>query len=761
MVRQSETWVLRPGQKAVSLDALPDSAWTWYNRPAGEDDAELYVKSVPWLARAIEMRAQALSGLPFVLVDVAAEKRKEAEEEAERLKPKPEPKPQPVVAEDGAVPPPEAEEPEAEAEEPPKPEIVTEYDTSENWENKCGFMPDPAMLLWQVEASLVIHGCAYLLRDRTARRTLGLRYLLPTSIEPVIDSAKGLVGFIRHLGSKRIELKVEDLVYFWTPDAYTEIGPSNHSPVAAALSAAGVLYEVDRFATGFFKSGAIRATLLKVPPMSSTEERNRLKAWWRRVFTGSEKAHTTEVISSEVETEQIGDGIDGLADTQLIGSKREDIATALGVPHSLLFSNASNFATAQQDDLHFYSKTIVPEAQFVAGVLNQQVFAPLNLRWEFRPETLDAYQEDETQRAQAFKTYCDAGLKLSVAAQMMGLELPPGVEYDDLDEDKPEPVLGVPGMPPTPGVTPPAMEPFAQATESAAAAPQKSAAMAAMEADLRRWRDKARKANGVVPFDSEFIPPELKAGLEHDIELCGVEDAFAFLKKKRRDPYIEPEDVANLRARVQKKLQPVLNKYRPMLLDAIEGRMDIEPILAEMEAELKGVLLPELTHIITQQALWGGTVGVVFDAAILNQEAIDWARRYTFELVRGLTDTTRKLLQSTISAYFETPGMTRGQLESLISPAFGPVRSEMIATTEVTRAYSEATNEQQRMLAEAGIQMRRVWLTLNDEMVCPVCGPLHDTAENVWRGQFPGGPPAHPNCRCSAELEVVPSGSAA
>ena len=86
------------------------------------------------------------------------------------------------------------------------------------------------------------------------------------------------------------------------------------------------------------------------------------------------------------------------------------------------------------------------------------------------------------------------------------------------------------------------------------------------------------------------------------------------------------------------------------------------------------------------------------------------------------------------------------------------MRAEVIATTEVTRAYSAATNETQALLNETGLQMERVWNTQNDELVCPICGPLNQQPESVWAGEFPEGPPAHPNCRCGESLRVVENG---
>jgi len=147
--------------------------------------------------------------------------------------------------------------------------------------------------------------------------------------------------------------------------------------------------------------------------------------------------------------------------------------------------------------------------------------------------------------------------------------------------------------------------------------------------------------------------------------------------------------------------------------------------------------------------------GITFDAAVISEEALSWARQYNYELVTGLTDTTRKLVQQSVSTFVETPGMTRGDLEKLLAPAFGENRASMIGVTEVTRAYSEATNQHQRLIRdEVGLEMRRRWDTLRDELTCAVCGPLNGMPEENWVAEFPNGPPAHVNCRCSTSLTM-------
>lgn len=144
------------------------------------------------------------------------------------------------------------------------------------------------------------------------------------------------------------------------------------------------------------------------------------------------------------------------------------------------------------------------------------------------------------------------------------------------------------------------------------------------------------------------------------------------------------------------------------------------------------------------------------DWTLINERAVDWARRYTFDLVRGLQDTDRRMLQQAIGAYFEQ-GQTRGQLEERILRSFGPVRAEMIAVTEVTRAASEGEQQVAKELAVGGIEMVPIWQTNNDEIVqeCPICWPRHN--QPITDGFFP---PAHPRCLPGNTL-VLPIGRVA
>jgi hypothetical protein len=139
--------------------------------------------------------------------------------------------------------------------------------------------------------------------------------------------------------------------------------------------------------------------------------------------------------------------------------------------------------------------------------------------------------------------------------------------------------------------------------------------------------------------------------------------------------------------------------------------------------------------------------------ALVNTQALEWARGYTFDLVTGINGTTREAVSSAVQDYFGL-GQTIGELEDQLAGVFGPVRAEMIAVTEVTRAAVEGERAIAKDLAEQGIVMTETWNTNNDDLVCEICEPLNGKAKgDGWEES--DGPPAHVRCRCWTNHELL------
>lgn len=141
--------------------------------------------------------------------------------------------------------------------------------------------------------------------------------------------------------------------------------------------------------------------------------------------------------------------------------------------------------------------------------------------------------------------------------------------------------------------------------------------------------------------------------------------------------------------------------------------------------------------------------GIRLDWTLTNTEAAKWAREYSYELIKGIDDTTREATQAAITQFVETPGMTMGDLKAALP--FNPVRSDMIATTEVTRAYARgqtiAAVDAHKEFPD--LRLVRTYYTNNDDRVCDICGP-YDGQEVPADIE----PPLHVNCRCWIDVHT-------
>jgi len=106
------------------------------------------------------------------------------------------------------------------------------------------------------------------------------------------------------------------------------------------------------------------------------------------------------------------------------------IGAALGIPRSILESDASSYATAVSDQTQFWTTTIRPRLPLYEQAINDQLFSGTDYRLAFTPENLDIFQEDEAERAASLLQLVQAGVPLADAMLMLG--------YDPL-ENAPQP----------------------------------------------------------------------------------------------------------------------------------------------------------------------------------------------------------------------------------------------------------------------------------------------------------------------------------
>ncbi len=284
-----------------------------------------------------------------------------------------------------------------------------------------GIASGMAQRLFQTEQALCLYGAAYWLKETNRiGHNLTPRWVMPTSITPRFDSRHGLVGFVRTFGSGSQELSLEQVVRFWVPAVASEVGPGM-APARVALSAARILHHFDSFIMGFFRRGLIKPMLISFEGNPSNQELQRIEDRWRRMLSGVRNAWRSLAVRGGVKVIPVGDGLSDVESRDLVVQQREHICTALGVPHSLLSSNAATRATAEQDTYNFYTMTVLPEARLIADSINQQLLAESDVQFRFAVEQVEALQQQEVLKARSLTTLVKEGvITVDEARRMLG-----------------------------------------------------------------------------------------------------------------------------------------------------------------------------------------------------------------------------------------------------------------------------------------------------------------------------------------------------
>lgn len=171
-------------------------------------------------------------------------------------------------------------------------------------------------------------------------------------------------------------------------------------------------------------------------------------------------------------------------------------------------------------------------------------------------------------------------------------------------------------------------------------------------------------------------------------------------------------------------------------------------------------LYEELAPLIIKMYLKGATNGmetlpvnlqVLVNWDYFNEGVVDFLRTYRLHTLTGITETTRKATVKAIDEWIQS-GEPLPNLIAKLEPLFGIARAERIAVTEVTRVFAEGNRAAWRSTGLVG-GMR--WNTVNDDLVCPICGPLDGMIVELDGNGFTTsdgegitGPPAHVSCRC-------------
>lgn len=693
----NESYLITDGIKAIPLSALPAEAWSPVDpldAGGSETSARRLRAAVPVLSRCLDVRAKGVASVPMRL-----------ERGGDDI----------------------ADTPEGRA-----------------------ILATLRALMYRSEVGLCMSAAAYweLGTNRLGRRLTPF-WCATGSVTETRDPDTGDPTFYRTGVRSGRALGVIDprrIAPIYLPSDEVDIGPDPQvAPVRPALASAGLLRGLDAYSSAFFARGGVKITLLQLDSSLPKTERDKLKDWWDRAIRGVRSAFSSLVISNKVEPKVIGSDPKDTAAPELQKAGREDVAAAMGVPMSMLYSSALAGGTADAERLNFFEQTIFPESDLIIPVANERWLAPQGMEIIADYDRHEVRQWAFAQRAEAMVKLTAGAATLTVDEGRARLGLPP------MEKPPTPPPPAAPAALPGPPGAPPQLPPPSDAPPDAL--PSDAPATKA----LALWQAKAlnrlrRGRAAAVGFDDEALDPEEAAIIAERLRGATTPEA---IKKAFAVPP-PGSDLSEAERAVYDALRPVLERYGPKAAEALlrgEG-LDTSAFSAELRAALASALLPLVASGAMDLA---AGVGPAMDAAFAAGLSASYAEALG-QRIAGITDTTLKAVQKAQALYRTTPGMTRGQLEQLLQSSFSPRRAESIAITETSNAAAVAATYTQRYLAEHGLTFVRRWNASNDERMCPICGPLNGKTEEVWKDRFPDGPAAHVRCRCWLTLAPTEEG---
>ena len=500
-------------------------AWELAHDAGKNDPAALYSKS-PWAKTCVDLRANALAAIPWGIFDANDE---EIEDH-------------PVIT------------------------LLTDVDNEVNWND----------LIRATESDMLIFGSAYWLKvygqgadgSSTTREPVNIRRLNPGTME-VVASKDGIAGFTQTIEGVPAPFAREEIVYFHDFDPANDMG--GVSPTAVAADAIDLEHYADRYVTAFFRNSAAPGVVYTADQEMSDEDYSRIQRWIRKM-RGVDNAHKTTILEKGLKPTVITFPLNQLALDTVRLEARRSICAAYGVPLSMAGADPSaNFATMDGERKSLYTEHVIPRSEYLAGVINAELVKDFDdtSTFEWKVDELAIMQPDTNAERTSIALLVEKGV---ITATVGAVEL--GFSEEDVPGFGVEPTPPVvPGMPadpnapppfdpsaPQPGVTPPALQPYVDATVGQAEVPQK-----AIDADLKRWQRKslARLKAGkpcAIDFESDVIPASLKAAIMGQLEGCEIADEVRNVFNARMD---KPEPVVMPPSITVNVAAPTVNNIMP------------------------------------------------------------------------------------------------------------------------------------------------------------------------------------------------------
>jgi len=296
-------------------------------------------------------------------------------------------------------------------------------------------------LLEQASVALDLYGACYFANVQNAgRKSLEVRWLDPRTITCEYDRASGkLLRFDRRVNGvvtqsypyDEATKKAPGLVWAWSV-GMNETGPGDTLTEACELPAK-TLVMADEVMNSLFRRGAIDQLWITATNNPPEAEKERVRERIRRfMFGGVRTAHNIEVFNEGLVPTKIGTPPRDLELGPSSDRWQNDICAACDTPRILLNTvDASNRATIDRITQTWLLTTIAPQAQMIIDALNYHVLHDLGYDLQLNTAGMDVDQQEEAEKAAAWAVYVDHDVNPETAAEMLGIDIPEGLEFID------------------------------------------------------------------------------------------------------------------------------------------------------------------------------------------------------------------------------------------------------------------------------------------------------------------------------------------
>jgi len=275
-------------------------------------------------------------------------------------------------------------------------------------------------ILYNAELALMLSGAAYLLKQYDGRTLTGIQWLNPTTVTWKYEDGEN--RYSQKIGDKTYGPWGDDvMVALREPSMSSDVGPGV-PPAQVALMASQLRFNMDDFVSNFFAHGAQPMSLITTTGTPSQSEMERAQNYFRRTMTGVANAWKAIFLRGDIKVQQLTPELSSMEMPQVSERTVLDISAALGIPRSVLESDAANYATSQTDMRSFWEMTVRPRLAMYEQMINEQLLGDAvdGYQVQFTPENLDVFQADEAERSASLLQLVNAGVPLADAMAMLG-----------------------------------------------------------------------------------------------------------------------------------------------------------------------------------------------------------------------------------------------------------------------------------------------------------------------------------------------------